>query len=96
MKVRSKCNAHPELTFINKALDATWCADKFLVLTDSATFCQLPAAHIDAFSDLRCCAFEGNPLNMQRSGCATTEWMRRCCDRVLATRTMRMVRWWGC
>jgi hypothetical protein len=37
---------------------------KFLVLTDSPTFCQLPAADIDAFSDLRCCAFEGNPLGL--------------------------------
>ena len=37
---------------------------KFLVLTDSATFCRLPAADIDAFSDLRCCAFEGNPLGL--------------------------------
>jgi len=38
---------------------------KFLVLTDSpTTFCQLPAADIDAFSDLRCCAFEGNPLGL--------------------------------
>ena len=37
---------------------------KFLVLTDSATFCQLPAADIDAFSDLRCCALEGNPLGL--------------------------------
>eukprot|EP00966_Prymnesium_polylepis_P085708 1984323-Prymnesium_polylepis.1 len=37
---------------------------KFLVLTDSATFCQPPAADIDTFSDLRCCAFEGNPLGL--------------------------------
>ena len=37
---------------------------KLLVLIDSATFCQLPAADIDAFSDLRCCAFEGNPLGL--------------------------------
>lgn len=38
---------------------------KFLVLLDSATFCQLPAAELDAFSQLSCCAFEGNPLGLR-------------------------------
>ena len=38
---------------------------KFLVLTDSATFCQLTAADIDAFRQASCCAFEGNPLGLR-------------------------------
>ena len=44
---------------------------KFLVLIDSATFCQPPAAEVDAFSQLSCCAFEGNPLGL-RAGEAFT------------------------
>ena len=45
---------------------------KFLVLIDSATFCQEPpAAEVDAFSQLSCCAFEGNPLGL-RAGEAFT------------------------
>ena len=27
--------------------------------------CQLPAAELDAFSQLSCCAFEGNPLGLR-------------------------------
>ena len=38
---------------------------KFLVLIDSASFCQPPAAEVDAFSQLSCCAFEGNPLGLR-------------------------------
>ena len=44
---------------------------KFLVLIDSATFCQPSAAEVDAFSQLSCCAFEGNPLGL-RAGEAFT------------------------
>ena len=38
---------------------------KFLVLIDSASFCQPSAAEVDMFSQLSCCAFEGTPLGLR-------------------------------